>query len=700
MAQKPGRYINRALTIGLAALMAVMPVCAEETFSQNTEKIRYSCAGARERAVLFQKSVQAGGSILAGTEPQNPFTSDELKDELQEEMQQEKSGSTPALSFEELMSALQNGPGNEGDSAEKPEERRPGVEERIYPFKHHPGIDYQDMPYFPVSDTQMKQLAEDVDYVSTDEEALQLYHLLMDEYDKQVTMDVIGSLQNAADIANEEKGQEVQQNARNLIEVWDIFCVAVGDLLDGPFWRLVAGEMPSLDWAYAFQTYEPYTEDEKVSLSKEDELIQKYYVAGSQNFTVEYEGETWDIARLASELSPDDDRYWEIYDAICREENSILGPIYLDLVALRAQKAAQMGYRSYTDYTYWEVHGREYDKEEIKTAREEAKEYLVPIFNDLYDYLDENEDQWEASLSKDTAEILSDISVGFRSLGSEVYEAFRYMVDHHLYDCDMAPEKQQHAYTTLFPMYGDPFIYAKMAGNSTDYSTLIHEFGHFNVMYHDAKRYCFQQTSLDVDEVCSLGMEALMLNYAWDMYGDAGEYMYLKTIYNLLENVLDGFAVDEFEQKVYENPEMTLDEMNALMGKIYYEYGFTWTEEPEYTWVEITHNFENPHYYVSYAVSALGALEIWKDLFYGSGAEAIRAYLSLTAEAGDVGYEDALTGNGFDYPLEKGSVKDLAEKLTEDLYVEAEDSTAEDSTTEYSTTEDSTTEDSTTEDAA
>ena len=641
------KYRKQLLAAGMAFFTALQPVCA------------YAAK---------EKSVQAGGSILSGTEPEEFSTSEELKEEMQEEMRETREDDGSILSFEELKRILQNSLA--GDEEETEPEKR--IEDRIYPYKHHPGIDYKDMPYSPVNDAAIKRLAGEVDDVTSDEEALQLYHLLMDEYKKQATMDVMGSLRNAADIANADKNREVQENSRNLIEVWDIFCGAVGDLLDGPFWRQVSGEMPSLDWAYAFQTYEPYTDDEKASISKEDELIQKYYVAANTDFTVEYEGEEWDVFRLSSELSAEDDKYWEIYDALCRKENSVLGPIYLDLVALRAAKAAEKGYRNYTDYTYWEIHGREYDREDIRIAREEAKEYLVPIFNDLYDYLEETEDQWEGSLTKDTEEILSDISTGIRAIDSEVYEAFRYMRAHHLYDCDMAPEKQQHAYTTLLPMYGDPFIYAKMAGDSSDYSTMIHEFGHFNVMYHNAVEYCFQQASLDVDEVCSLGMEAMMLNYAWDIFGDAGEYMYIKTIYNLLENVLDGFAVEEFEQKVYEKPDMTLDEMNALMGKIYYEYGFTLTDDPNYTWVEITHNFENPHYYVSYAVSALGALEIWKDLFYGRGAGAVSGYLTLTADVQDVGYQEALTGSGFDYPLEKGGVKELAQKLTEDLYIQEE----------------------------
>mgnify|MGYP000223011106 CR=1 FL=1 len=70
---------------------------------------------------------------------------------------------------------------------------------------------------------------------------------------------------------------------------------------------------------------------------------------------------------------------------------------------------------------------------------------------------------------------------------------------------------------------------------------------------------------------------------------------------NLVDSVLQGCAEDEFQQAVFEDPDMPLDEMNLLHAQIYQDYmGYPLV----YEWVDIHHHFETPFYYVSYATSA------------------------------------------------------------------------------------------------
>lgn len=53
---------------------------------------------------------------------------------------------------------------------------------------------------------------------------------------------------------------------------------------------------------------------------------------------------------------------------------------------------------------------------------------------------------------------------------------------------------------------------------------------------------------------------------------------------------------------------MTLEEVNELHSEIFYQFTGS---ELYYEWVEIHHHFETPFYYISYATSAISALEIW-----------------------------------------------------------------------------------------
>ena len=75
--------------------------------------------------------------------------------------------------------------------------------------------------------------------------------------------------------------------------------------------------------------------------------------------------------------------------------------------------------------------------------------------------------------------------------------------------------------------------------------------------------------------------------------------------------ILDGCVLDEWQREVYKNPDMTLEEMNACFKRIEREFGETEYPGLEYLWVDIRHNFDSPMYYISYAISAIGALEIW-----------------------------------------------------------------------------------------
>ena len=114
--------------------------------------------------------------------------------------------------------------------------------------------------------------------------------------------------------------------------------------------------------------------------------------------------------------------------------------------------------------------------------------------------------------------------------------------------------------------------------------------------------------SLDTAEIHSQGLEVLMHAYYKDMYGDDAELMEISNLSYMLNSILQGTCEDEFQQKVFENPDMSLEEMNKLHGDLTEKYlGYS----REYEWVDIHHHYEVPFYYISYATSAASALEIW-----------------------------------------------------------------------------------------
>ena len=147
-----------------------------------------------------------------------------------------------------------------------------------------------------------------------------------------------------------------------------------------------------------------------------------------------------------------------------------------------------------------------------------------------------------------------------------------------------------------------------------DFIVLSHEFGHFTEYNNETQTNILTDSdNIDLAEIASNGLQGLMTHFYDEIYKVQADAAKRDAVGELLENVIDGCVEDEFQRAVYENPDMTLDEINALYSKTYAEYN-SWAEgDPGYSWVYISHNFEAPMYYISYTVSALAALQIWNQ---------------------------------------------------------------------------------------
>ena len=187
------------------------------------------------------------------------------------------------------------------------------------------------------------------------------------------------------------------------------------------------------------------------------------------------------------------------------------------------------------------------------------------------------------------------------------------MIDEKLISIDDEKNRQDGAFTTYVYKANCPFI-SMTLDKERDFIVLSHEFGHF-VEYNNEthKNVLTDSDNIDLAEIASNGLEGLMTNFYDDIYKGSADAARKNAVGELLENVIDGCIEDEFQRAVYENPNITLDEINKLYSKTYAQYN-SWAEgDPGYSWVFVSHNFEAPMYYISYSVSALAALQIWNQ---------------------------------------------------------------------------------------
>ena len=133
-----------------------------------------------------------------------------------------------------------------------------------------------------------------------------------------------------------------------------------------------------------------------------------------------------------------------------------------------------------------------------------------------------------------------------------------------------------------------------------------------------------------------------------------------------------GCMVDEFQHKVYENPEMTPAERHAVWRKLEKEYrphlsyeGNPYFEKGGF-WQKQLHIYDYPFYYIDYCIAQICAFQYknWLDENY---QEAWDSYLRLCELSASDYFVNLLEEVGLENPFEEGCVKDIVRKLSEKL---------------------------------
>ncbi len=436
-----------------------------------------------------------------------------------------------------------------------------------------------------------------------------------------------------------------------------------GAILASPFAK-AAREYWGEDFIERYEINRKLNSPEIEALSKqEDELVSAYQKASAEEFSVEHDGTEYTM----DDLDYSTEEGMALYDEIQAKRNAVLGQYYLDLIDVRRQIADKLGYDSYIDYAY-DLLGRDFTKEEAAAFSQDVEEWLsfVGIVGMVYSYT-------EPDSVQETLDSVP-LSEGFdyleEALRAEAFpetmsEALEYMRRNRLYDFGGGANRMSAGYSTELTQYDAPFMFIN-TDYYTDPSTLFHEFGHYHNFYCEEEMIWNDGISLDLAEVHSQGLELLMFSTYEEMYGEDAEWIEYDQLVNIIYSVLSGCAEDSFQQAVFEDPDMTLDEMNALHADLTERFmGYT---DP-YGWVDIHHHFETPFYYISYATSALSALELWVDSLENR-EKVIKIYSELTQYCANADYRETLKSVGLSDPFDSDCVESIAMALHEELDIE------------------------------
>ena len=273
------------------------------------------------------------------------------------------------------------------------------------------------------------------------------------------------------------------------------------------------------------------------------------------------------------------------------------------------------------------------------------------------------------------AELVEKARQMYREMSPETGEFFDFMVTYGLFDLATRPGKRMGGYMTRFPGYKAPFIFSNFNGTSADVKVLTHEAGHAFQGYLAMRSIPVSMLSgstAEVNEIHSMAMEHFAGPWAERFFGQNGEKYRTAHLINALDVLPYMASVDEFQHRVYAQPDMTAQQRRQAWRAIERAYmpwrdydGEPFLEEGGF-WMQKQHIFLYPFYYIEYALARMCAFQ-----YYGRARTdrpgAWADYLRLCRAGGTKGYFELLREGNLLNPFQNGAVAASVQHVIEEI---------------------------------
>lgn len=421
-------------------------------------------------------------------------------------------------------------------------------------------------------------------------------------------------------------------------------------------------------------------------LQEENRLTTEYtrLLASAQ---IEFEGSFYTISQLSPfKQDVNDDRRraaWCAEGQFYNDNLHALDELYSKLCDVRNRMALKLGFKSFTELGYYRMNRNCYGAEDVRKFREAVVKYIVPLATQIYK-------EQAKRIGRTYPLSYSDISLAFKSgnpkpkgtaedtlthgkrmfleLSKETAEFITYLYENELLDVLSRKGKAGGGFSTSFPDYGAPFIFANFNGSFDDVSVLTHEAGHAfaSFMCRDIVPSDCRQPTLEACEIHSMSMECF--SWFWDegFFGDDTEKFHFKELSGMLTFIPYGCMVDHFQHLVYEKPEMLPEDRHSLWRSLYETY-MPWVRLDDIpcfgegmAWQRQLHIYQMPFYYIDYCLAESVALQFWallqKDL-----KSAFSRYLSLVKLGGKKTFTELVESAELHSPFGDDALKTVSE---------------------------------------
>jgi M3 family oligoendopeptidase len=358
--------------------------------------------------------------------------------------------------------------------------------------------------------------------------------------------------------------------------------------------------------------------------------------------------------------------------------------IYSKLIKLRNNRALLLGLDNFSLLSFNTMCRIGYDQEDVANFRNEVKKYIVPIWqkfeerranrlglSKLYSY--DKGVFFKEGNPKPLGEGKFCLEMSrkmYHGISKEAGEFIDTVLDNHMYDVEPRDGKNGCAYMYYLNKYKTPFIFASFNGTKYDPYIMCHEGGHAFQSYMKRNEKIRERCgyTYEAAETHAMTMEFFAYPYMELFFGDKADNYRTFHIEDAIRLILSECLQDEFQQLVYENPDLTNDERNKLwlrLDKEYFpkkDYGDDKNLSDGCGWQRIPHVIIWPFYAIDYALAEVCALEYYEWMSRNHD-KAWESYLNFCNNTGVENFHELIKNAGLPDPFKPGTLPKLSNWL-------------------------------------
>lgn len=368
------------------------------------------------------------------------------------------------------------------------------------------------------------------------------------------------------------------------------------------------------------------------------------------------------------------------YYGFFKENEDKFDDIFEKLINIRHTIAKKLGFNNFVELGYIRMMRTDYNAEMVKNFREQVLKYIVPVASDLYKrqaerlglekltYVDENFEflSGNATPKGNPEYIMENGKKMYSELSKETKEFFDFMLENELMDLVTKKGKAAGGYCTYIPNYKSPFIFSNFNQTSDDIDVLTHEAGHAFQLYMSTW-INMPEINFPTYESCEIhSMSMEFITWPWmDLFfkEDTEKYKFTH-LSAAIKFIPYGIVVDEFQHRIYENPNMSKEERkNVWRGlenkylphKDYEDCDFL---ERGGWWFKQGHIFKNPFYYIDYTLAQICSLQFWKKM-QENKVDGWDDYLNICKVGGTKSFLEIVEIGNLKSPFKDGCVESV-----------------------------------------